>query len=173
MTIGFSVCQEILVEFPAFDKLAIIPTMISCAKLSLRPPLSTRCAGPRDIYEVDELALREALAEAESAGKHNAHGVASVRLAGLLDQSRQLVMAYRNSKREIEGSRSKSPSAALVAIADVSPRLKIRSDICQRKRREIPKGGVEDWHLSDEERFVRWPGAYLDAGSSLGVRQAE
>lgn len=122
---------------------------------------------------MDELALRDALAGAESAGNHNAHGVASVHLSGLLDQSRQLVMAYSNSKRKLEGSRSASSPATLAAIADVAPRLKIRSDICQRKRRQIPKGGVEDWHLSDEERFVRWPGAYLDAGSSLGLRQAE
>lgn len=121
---------------------------------------------------MDDLALQETLAEAESAGKHNAHGVASFRPSGLLDQSRQLVMAYSNSKRELEGS-SEPPPATPAAITDVAPRLKIRSDICQRKRREIPKGGVEDWHLSDEERFVRWPGAYLDAGSSLGLRQVE
>lgn len=119
---------------------------------------------------MDELALQEALAEAESAGKHNAHGVASFRLSGLLDQSRQLVMAYSNSRRELKGKSDSSP-ATPAAIADVAPRMKMRSEICQRKRREIPKGGVEDWHLSDEERFVRWPGAYLDAGSSLGLRR--
>lgn len=119
---------------------------------------------------MDELVLREALAEAESAGKHNAHGVASFRLSGLLDQSRQLVMAYSNSRRKL-GGKSESSPATRALIADVAPRVKMRSDICQRKRREIPKGGVEDWHLSDEERFVRWPGAYLDAGSSLGLRR--
>lgn len=121
---------------------------------------------------MDELALREAIAGAESAGKHNAHGVASFRLSGLLDQSRQLVMAYSKSKRKLEDDTSTATSAVPLAIADVAPRLKMRTEICQRKRREIPKGGVEDWHLSDEERFVRWPGAYLDAGSSVGVRQA-
>lgn len=121
---------------------------------------------------MDELALQEALVEAESAGKHNAHGVASFRLSGLLDQSHQLVMAYGSSRRELEGNTEPSP-ATPAAIAAVAPRMKMRSDICQRKRREIPKGGVEDWHLSDEERIVRWPGAYLDAGSSLGLRQVD
>ncbi len=147
--------------------------MTSPARIALFfyfPPKSY--AAPRDIYEVDELALHETLAEAESAGKHNTHGVASFRLSGLLDQSRQLVKAYGDSRRKLAGGGSGSTSspALPVAIADVAPRLKMRSDICQRKRREIPKGGVEDWHLSDEERFVRWPGAYLDAGSSLGLR---
>lgn len=131
-------------------------------------PTLSRYAGPQDIFEVDDLALREAIAEAESAGKHNAHGVAFFRLSGLLDQSRQLAMAYSNSKRQLEGDTSET--AATSAVADDAPRLKMRSEICPRKRREIPKGGVEDWHLSDEERFVRWPGAYLDAGSSLGLR---
>ncbi|CAN0241752.1 unnamed protein product, partial [Ectocarpus sp. 12 AP-2014] len=135
-------------------------------------PTPVKCAGPRDIYEVDELVLREAIAEAGSAGKHNAHGVASFRLSGLLDQSRQLVMAYSKSKRKLADDTSIATSAIPSAITDVAPRLKMRTEICQRKRREIPKGGVEDWHLSDEERFVRWPGAYLDAGSSVGVRQA-
>lgn len=134
---------------------------------------ATRYAAPWDIYDVDELALKEALAEAESAGKHNAHGVASFRLSGLLDQSRQLVMAYSNSRRKLGGNSGSSPAPTPAAIVDVSPRMKMRSDICQMKRREIPKGGVEDWHLSDEERFVRWPGSYLDAGSSLGLRQVE
>lgn len=146
--------------------------MTSCTqslflRFSTRPQ---RYAAPRDIYEVDELALQEAVADAESAGKHNAHGVASFRLSGLLDQSRQLVMAYSRSRRELKGRNESSPPATPAAITDVAPRMKMRSDICQRKRREIPKGGVEDWHLSDEERFVRWPGAYLDAGSSLGLR---
>lgn len=116
--------------------------------------------------------MREAISGAGSAGKHNAHGVASFHLSGLLDQSRQLVMAYAKSKRKLEDDTSTAKSAVPSAIADVSPRLKMRTEICQRKRREIPKGGVEDWYLSDEERFVRWPGAYLDAGSSVGVRQA-
>ncbi|CAM9197164.1 unnamed protein product, partial [Hapterophycus canaliculatus] len=132
---------------------------------------TSRYMEPRDVHDVDELVLAEAIARAESAGKHNAHGVASFRLSGLLDQSRQLVMAYKNSKRKLEGG-STSSVIAPATITDVAPRVKMRSEICQRKRREIPKGGVEDWHLSDEERFVRWPGAYLDAGSSLGVRQA-
>lgn len=114
---------------------------------------------------MDEQVLREAIACAESAGKHNAHGVASFRLSGLLNQSRQLVRAYSNTKRP-------SAAAAPLAVGDVAPVVKTRSEICQRKRREIPKGGIEDWHLSDEERFVRWPGAYLDAGSSLGLRWA-
>lgn len=118
---------------------------------------------------MDELELREAIATAELAGKHNAHGVASFKLSGLLDQSRQLVTAYKTSKRKLEGGGASSEDIP-AATTDVAPRLKMRSEICQRKRREIPKGGVEDWHLSDEERFVRWPGAYLDAGSSLGVR---
>ncbi|CAB1098443.1 unnamed protein product [Ectocarpus sp. CCAP 1310/34] len=96
---------------------------------------------------------------AGSAGKHNAHGVASFHLSGLLDQSRQLVMAYSNSKRRLEDDASTATSALPSAITDVAPRLKMRAEICQRKRREIPRGGVEDWHLTDEERFVRWPGA--------------
>ncbi|CAM9857076.1 unnamed protein product, partial [Discosporangium mesarthrocarpum] len=54
----------------------------------------------------------------------------------------------------------------------VAPWLKLRSEICQAKRREIPKGGVEDWHLSEGERLVRQPGAYLDSGATLGIRVA-
>lgn len=109
--------------------------------------------------------LNEVIARAESAGKDNAHGVATFRISGLLDQSRQLALAYSNRKSKDMDSKSAAH------VSDEAPRLRIRSEICQRKRKEIPKGGVEDWHLSDGERFVRWPGAYLDAGSSLGIRQ--
>lgn len=130
-----------------------------------------RYGKPRDIYEVDELALREAIACAESSGKETAHGVASFQISGLLDQSRQLVSAYSNNKRKLAKDAAPEPVGPAEPTADVAPRLKIRSEICQRKRREIPKGGVEEWHLSDEQRLVRCPGAYLDAGSSLGLRQ--
>lgn len=124
---------------------------------------------------MDALILREETTAAASAGKHHAHGVASFHLSGLLDQSRQLVNAYSSSKH----GRNDDVSAASEAVSaspppllsDTAPRLKIRSEVCQRKRREIPKGGVDDWHLTDEERFVRWPGAYLDAGSTLGIRR--
>lgn len=125
---------------------------------------------------MDALALRDAIDTAASAGRDCAHGVASFRLSGLLDQSRQLVAAYNkaNNGRPTSGERqlnSVSPTTEVTGAAiDVAPTIKMRAEICQRKRREIPKGGVEDWHLSEPERFVRWPGAYLDAGSSLGIR---
>lgn len=131
--------------------------------------MSTRYAEPRDVYDVDELALHEAITGAGASGRDNAHGVASFRLSGLLDQSRQLVKAYITNKRKI----SDTMSALGKPVEDEAPKLKLRSEICQRKRREIPKGGVEDWHLCDGERFVRWPGAYLDAGSSLGIRRGD
>lgn len=129
-----------------------------------------RYLGPRDIFEVDDLALRESMAQAESAGKHHAHGVATFRLSALLDQSRQLVSAFHKTRCKIPDSETPATAQQSAETTNVAPVLYSRSEICQRKRREIPKGGVEDWHLSDEERFVRWPGAYLDAGSSLGIR---
>lgn len=133
-----------------------------------------RFTGPRDIYDVDALVLREATTAAASAGKHHAHGVASFHLSGMLDQSRQLVEAYSSSRHGNNGDESASatvPASPPPLLSGTAPRLKIRSEVCQRKRREIPKGGVDDWHLTDEERFVRWPGAYLDAGSTLGIRR--
>lgn len=123
---------------------------------------------------MDALVLREETAAAASAGKHHAHGVASFHLSGLLDQSRQLAKAYSSSKHRSndDGSASEVVSASSPPLlSDTAPQLKFRSEVCQRKRREIPKGGVDDWHLTDEERFVRWPGAYLDAGSTLGIRR--
>lgn len=90
--------------------------------------------------------------------------MASFRLNGLLDQSCQLIPAFKKNRFSEEASSNRKD-------ANVAPSLKLRSQICQRKRREIPKGGVEDWHLSEEERLVRLPGAYLDTGASLGVRQ--
>lgn len=123
---------------------------------------------------MDALVLREATAAAASAGKHQAHGVASFHLSGLLDQSRQLVKAYSSSNHGNNGAVSVAASASASPpplLPDIAPRLKIRSEVCQRKRREIPKGGVDDWHLTDEERFVRWPGAYLEAGCTLGIRR--
>lgn len=125
---------------------------------------------------MDALALRDAMDAAASAGRECAHGVASFRLSGLLDQSRQLVAAYNKANEghpTSSGQQSNSirpTKGATRAVIDVAPTLKMRAEICQRKRREIPKGGMEDWHLSEAERFVRWPGAYLDAGSSLGIR---
>lgn len=139
-----------------------------------------RYAEPQDIFDVDELALREAIASAMSAGAECAHGVASFRLSGLLDQSKQLVNAYISAtcerSRKVQPfekapSRVAAPITEPAWVAFVAPRLKMRSEICQRKRREVPKGGIENWHLSDEERLIRWPGAYLDAGSTLGIRQ--
>lgn len=131
---------------------------------------------PRDIHEVDVLALHETLNAAASAGKECAHGVASFRLSELLDQSKQLVVAYNKAgnHRPKTNARNSNNTSSIMGVpggeTSVAPTFKMRAEICQRKRREIPKGGVEDWHLSDEERLVRWPGAYLDAGSSLGLR---
>lgn len=133
-------------------------------------------ASPRDIHEVDVLALHEAISAAASAGLGCAHGVASFRLSELLDQSKQLVAAYNKASDHRSGTNARnsdntsSITGGPGGETSVAPILKMRAEICQRKRREIPKGGVEDWHLSDEERLVRWPGAYLDAGSSLGLR---
>lgn len=130
-------------------------------------PPARRFAEPQDIFDVDALALREAMSRAASASKDAAHGVAYFRLSGLLDQSQQIVEAFRTAP----GDQRTTAQQRKRALRVVAPKLKMRSDILPRKRREIPRGGAEDWHLSDGERFVRWPGAYLDAGSTLGIRQ--
>ncbi|CAM9166251.1 unnamed protein product [Chrysoparadoxa australica] len=110
-----------------------------------------------EAFEADKVVLEELCQSYAHAGCDCAHAVAAFRVERLLDKSKQVV----NQFKSLTGGSS-----------DVQPRVKMTSEACQCKQREVPKGGVEEWHLSRGERLVRRPGSYLEAGTQVTVELA-
>ena len=120
---------------------------------------------PMDIYEIDELKLKEAHQGWVEAGDHCSHGISRCKVTHLLDQSAQLSTAYNKNNFDKKKGGEKLPPPP-------SPFIKERLDIQQEKRRRIPKGGLDEWQLNEGEVLIRKTGNYL-SDSQVPLQHAE
>ena len=105
---------------------------------------------PLDIFDVDALRMIASHEGWKTAGDSCSHGIASCSMKPLLDQSTQLAAAYSKNYTD-------KPTVNV-------PKIKCRLNILQEKRRTIPKGGLDEWDLTEGERLVRKTGNYLNDG---------
>ncbi|KAH9187617.1 hypothetical protein AeNC1_010413 [Aphanomyces euteiches] len=105
-----------------------------------------------DVFHVDEIAKQDIQALFVGAGDGNPHGLASFRLYELITMS---------SAQHLQ-----SPSGSNKPFAQ----LAFTADVVQRKRRKPPKeGSDEEINLSQLEKLVRQPGAYLNCLTALSI----
>jgi len=108
-----------------------------------------------DVFEVDKLFLEEQIECWRTAGDRCSHGTSKFRLDGLMNQAKPLAAAFAR-KKQIERS-NEEPNIE----------IKIRESVLPTKKRVMPKGGEDDWSLSEGERIIREPAAYLASDASL------
>ncbi|OQR91686.1 hypothetical protein THRCLA_08915 [Thraustotheca clavata] len=118
---------------------------------------------PLDIFQVDEIAKQDIqLVFFQQAGDRNAHGIATYRFYELL-----------NTTNLLKPSTLLASASGTSLSHDVVPfqRLKFTSEVVQQKRRLPPKEGTDDdaEDLSQVERLVRVPGAYLSTNTTLSI----
>jgi hypothetical protein len=66
---------------------------------------------------------------------------------------------------KLQGSKEKPP-------APPQPKIKQRVDVYQEKRRRIPKGGLDEWQLTETELLIRKTGNYL-SDSEVPLQHAD
>ena len=124
-----------------------------------------------DIYDVDELRLKDLHNSWATAGDHCSHGISRCYLTSLLDQSTQLAAAYNMNNLKVEKKKSKGKGKDELHRAP-PPFVKERLDVQQEKRRRIPKGGLDEWQLNEGEVLIRKTGNYL-SDSEVPLQHAD
>lgn len=121
---------------------------------------------PPELLEVDDMYTRALVASWGRAGDDHAHGRAEMRVEGILDAAPAAAAALLRRRSDAADDEVEA------SWTTKRPSVKCKVDVTARKRRVIPKGGVDDWRLNEAQRLATWPGAYSDAGTLVAARAA-